>query len=175
MTSRSSGARFMATIYKIWMLRHVDIPDEIALVLQKKMATAGRASKSATQTKPKYIPVVATVNGHSTRATLVPAGGGHYRMQVNSRLRKAAQADVGEVVSIELRIDLESRELPVPADLRVGLKAHRKARKAFEALGPGHRRHIIMWLDTAKSAKAREQRLQRTIDHLLERALLGSR
>jgi uncharacterized protein YdeI (YjbR/CyaY-like superfamily) len=58
-------------------------------------------------------------------------------------LRKAAHAEVGEAVSVELRLDRESRELALPADLRAGLKLHPKAWKAFQALGAGHRRHII--------------------------------
>lgn len=93
-------------------------------------------------------------------------------MQINTALRKAAKVDAGDVVSVELRLDLASRELPVPPDLRDGLKAIPKARKAFEALAPGHRRHFIAWFDSAKSLDARQRRLERAIDALLERALL---
>jgi len=114
----------------------------------------------------------ASVNGKTARVTLVPAGGGRYRMQINTALRKAAHADVGDVVGVELRLDRASRSLPVPSDLKVGLKRHPKARKAFEALAPGHRRHFIEWYDSAKSAEARRRRLERAIDVLLERALL---
>jgi bacteriocin resistance YdeI/OmpD-like protein/uncharacterized protein DUF1905 len=175
MSSILKPARFMATIYRIWMMRHVDVPDEIARRLQKQMASGKRASKREKQAKPKYIPVVAIVSGKTARATLLPAGGRRYRMQINTALRKAARADAGDVVSVELRLDRESRELTVPADLRAGLKRHPKAWKAFEALGPGHRRHIIRWYDSAKSAEARKRRLDRAVDHLLERALLRPR
>lgn len=96
-------------------------------------------------------------------------------MQINTKLRKAAQADVGDLVGVELRIDRESRELPLPADLKAGLKQHPKAWKAFQALAPGHRRHFIQWFDSAKSAEARDRRLNRAIDVLLERALLAPR
>ncbi|MDR3721452.1 MAG: YdeI/OmpD-associated family protein [Candidatus Acidoferrales bacterium] len=170
--SPRKAERFLATIYRIWMMRHVDVPDEIARRLQKQMSDGDGASKRGKRAKPKYIPVVAIVNGKSARTTLVPAGAGRYRMQINTALRKAARADVGDVVSVELRLDRESRELAVPADLRAGLKRHPKAWKAFEALGPGHRRHIIQWFDSTKSAAARERRLDRAVDHLLERALL---
>jgi hypothetical protein len=175
MASESKSVRFMATIYKIWMMRHVNVPDEIALSLQKQMASDNRTGKQQKQGKPNYIPVVAIVNGKTARTTLVPAGAGRYRMQINTALRKAAQADVGDLVSVELRLDRESRELPVPADLRAGLKRHPRAWKAFQALGPGHRRHIILWFDSTKSAAARERRLDRVVDHLLERSLLRPR
>lgn len=102
MKSRATSKGFMATIYKIWMLRYVDVPMEVSRALEKNSG------------KKKHIPVVAIVNGRSTRTTLVPAGGGHYRLQFNATLRKAARADVGDVVGVELRIDRASRELPLP-------------------------------------------------------------
>jgi len=150
----------MATIYKIWMMRHVDVPEEIGRALAKEVG------------KKKHIPVIAVVNGKSARVTLVPAGGGRYRLHLNTALRKAVRADAGDVVSVELRIDRESRDLPVPPDLRAGLRKHPKVWKAFEDLAPGHRRHFILWFDSAKSAAARERRLARAVDALLERALL---
>jgi Bacteriocin-protection, YdeI or OmpD-Associated/Domain of unknown function (DUF1905) len=170
--------QFLATIYRIWMMRHVDVPDEAARALARQIQRAPRSGARRKNAKPKrtampkYIPVVATVNGSRAQVTLVPAGGGRYRMQINTALRKAARVDVGDVVGVELRIDRASRSLPVPPDLRAGLKPHPKAWEAFEALAPGHRRHFIEWFDSAKSAEARHRRLDRAIDVLLERALL---
>jgi Bacteriocin-protection, YdeI or OmpD-Associated/Domain of unknown function (DUF1905) len=162
MTSNGKPRRFMATIYKIWLMRHVDVPEEIGRALERESR------------KKKHIPVVAIVNGERARVTLVPAGGGRYRLHLNTALRTAAGADAGEVVSVELRIDRGSRSLPVPPDLRAGLKRHPKAWRAFQELAPGHRRHFIQWFDSAKSPAARERRLERAVDALLERALLRS-
>lgn len=178
---------FQATIYKIWMLRHVDVPEEISRALTQefrrgdKRAERGKPNAKLNKGKrtrpekellPKYIPVVAIVNGRSARVTLVPAGGGRYRIHLNTALRKAARADVGDVVGVELRIDRESRELPVPADLRAALTEHPKARKAFDSLTPGHRRHFIEWFDSAKAPETRIRRLGQAVDVLLERELL---
>jgi len=163
--------RFLATIYKIWMMRHVDVPEAAARQLRKQMAQAGHGGKE--DERARYIPVVAIVSGRSAKATLVPAGGGRFRIQINTAQRKAARVDAGDVVSVELRLDRTSRNLPAPPDLRAGLKQHPKAEKAFQALAPGHRRHFIQWFDAAKSAEARKRRLNRAIDVLLERALLG--
>jgi Bacteriocin-protection, YdeI or OmpD-Associated/Domain of unknown function (DUF1905) len=172
MVSKSKPMRFMATIYKIWLMRHVDVPDEIARALNKQMRSAGDTSKRVAKAKSKYIPVVATVAGKSTRTTLVPAGAGRYRMQINTPQRKAAGADAGDAVRVELRIDLASRVVPVPADLRAELSKHPKARKAFEEMPPGHRRQFLMWCASAKRPETRRKNLERAIDHLLERALL---
>jgi hypothetical protein len=172
MASKSNSVRFMATIYKIWMMRHVNVPDEIARDLLKQLGSANRANKRVQQAKPKYIRVVAIVGGKSTRTTLVPAGSGHYRMQINTAQRKAAGVDACDAVSVELRIDLGSRAIPVPADLRAALASHPKALKAFAEMPPGHRRQFLMWCASGKRPETRHKHLERAIDHLLERALL---
>src|SRR5215472_14766804 len=122
------SAQFLATIYKIWMLPYVDVPKDIGLALATEYgaqtACKPKNSKRAgTKSLPKHIPVVATSGHRSTRTTMVPGGAGRYRLQVNSTLRKAAHADVGEVIGISLKLDLVSRELPVPLELEAALKS----------------------------------------------------
>ncbi len=123
MTAISKPARFQATIYKIWLMRHVDVPEEIGRALEKESG------------KKKHIPVVATMNGRSTRTTLVPAGGGRYRLQIITALRKAAgDADAGDMIGVALKFDDEPREISVPPELSAVLKDHPKARKEFEGV-----------------------------------------
>jgi Bacteriocin-protection, YdeI or OmpD-Associated/Domain of unknown function (DUF1905) len=172
MTSTLKSQRFLATVYKIWMMRHVDVPEEVSAALLKQLAPTRMGKKKGIASKPKYIPAVAIVNGRSARVTLVPSGGGRYRMQINTALRKAAGVDAGDLVSVALRLDRDSRERPVPADLRAGLKKCPKAQMAFNDLTPAHRRHIIEYFDSAKSKEARQRRLERIVDMMLERALL---
>jgi len=161
-------------------MRHVDVPAEIAdaLIAQlpgDKCKPARRRGKSGSknpmQVKPRYVPVVAAVNGCSARVTLMPAGGGRFRIQLNTALRKAARADVGDVVSVELRLDRASREEPVPPELRLALKENPAAREAFDELTMGHRRHFIKWFASAKGPDTRIRRLGQAIEHLLKRAL----
>jgi len=170
--------RFQATIYKIWMLRYVDVQQEVGRALAKEFAAGDKRSKrgkpSAKQrkpTQPKYIPVVAIVNGRSTRTTLVPTGGGHYRLQFNVTLRKAARADVGDLVGVELRIDRAPRELPIPLELEAALKSRPRLRKEFERLPTGGRFQFLRWF-SAKSPEVRKKRLLRALEVLTERALL---
>jgi hypothetical protein len=175
--------RFVATIYKLWIMRHVDVPDQVARSLAKELAEdakqkrrkrGGRSNEKPKMVRTKHIPVLATVSGQQARVTLVPAGGGRYRMQLNTALRKAARADAGDEVSVALRLDRESREPAVPADLRAALKENPEARKVFEKLSTGHRRHIVDWFDSARGMNTRIRRLGFTIDFLLKRAQGGS-
>ncbi len=172
MPPKSKPLRFMAKIYKIWLMRHVDVPDDVVSALLREMRASG---KRATPAKTRYIPVTAMVGGKSTRTTIVPAGGSKYRMQINTAQRKAAGVDWGDPVTVELRIDLASRTLPVPADLRAALAKHPKARDGFEEMPPGHRRQFLMWVASAKRPETRQKQLERAIDHLIERVLLRPR
>jgi len=174
MDAKVKSFRFMATIYKIWMMRHVNVPDDIARELVKETGR-GRAAVGRKKAKPKYIPVAAIVSGKSSRTTLVPAGGGRYRLQINTTLRKAAHADVGDVIRVELRLDRGPRPLPVPPDLQAALKRRAILRKEFERLTPRLRRWFLTWLAQAKGSAVRERRLKRAIEVLLERALLRAR
>src|SRR5713101_358233 len=134
--------RFLATIYKIWMLRYVDVPEEVGQALRKEYAHRGSVARKVKGERGKYIPVAAIVNGRSTRTTLVPGGAGRYRLQFNVTLRKAARADVGEVVGVALTLDREPRELPIPADLEAALRKRRILQREFDGLPPGQRRQF---------------------------------
>jgi hypothetical protein len=176
--------RFVATIYKLWMMRHVDVPDQVVRSLTKEFVAGSaskdsrrgtRSSKKSNSLRAKYIPVFATVNGQQARVTLMPAGGGRYRVHLNTALRNAARADAGDEVSVTLRIDRESREPTVPPDLRMALKENPEAQKIFGALTAGHRRHIVDWFDSARGMDTRIRRLGFTIEFLLKRGREGSR
>jgi Bacteriocin-protection, YdeI or OmpD-Associated/Domain of unknown function (DUF1905) len=170
-TRVGSSAKFLATIYRLWVLRYVDVPEAAVKALRQEAESIKSAGKESAANA-KYIPVVATVNGRRVRTTLLPAGGGRYRMQFNTELRKAAQADGGDAVSVELSLDRASREIPVPPDLRAALEQHPKARRAFEQAPPGLRRQILKWMDCVKSESARAKRIDVVIDRMTERAIL---
>ena len=172
----SQPKKFLATIYKIWMMRHVDVPADIADALIKQLQSTkhpAAAPKKRTQPRPKHIPVIATVNHCSTRTTLAPAGSGRYRLQINTSLRKAGGgSDAGDLIGVALQLDTAPRDIPVPAELTSVLKQHPKARKEFAQLPSGHRRQLLLYYLRAKSAKARAHVTARFLDHLHERALL---
>jgi Domain of unknown function (DUF1905)/Bacteriocin-protection, YdeI or OmpD-Associated len=163
--------RFLATIYKIWILRHVSVPDDVASALTADMRSADSQEKGA-KAAPKHIPVVATVNRLSVQTTLVPAGGGKYRLILNTELRRAGGAEAGDVIGVELRFDPNSREVDVPGELRAGIARNSVARKELERLPPGHKRQLARFYLKAKSESARARAIEKTIEHLRERALL---
>src|ERR1700740_3330511 len=170
------------------MLRYVDAPEDVCLALAKEYAAATRPSRKKPmrakpsrakpsrakgtnrKTLPKHIPVVATSNYRSTRTTLVPGGAGRYRLQVNSTLRKAAHADVGEVIGVSLRLDLGSLKLPVPPELQAALKSRPHLKKEFDLLTTAGRMQFLRFY-AAKSPEVRKKRLVRLLEVLSDRAL----
>src|ERR1700719_2435363 len=121
MNSKAPKAhRFLAAIHQVGINRAINVPEKLSREL------GGGA----------YVPVIATVGGRSARTTLVPVGGGCYRLFLDTRLRKAAGADTGDVVGVILEVDRESRELPVPDELRKALAKSASARKCFEEITP---------------------------------------
>jgi hypothetical protein len=147
-----SRLRFRATIYRVGLLRCVDIPANIV-------------SRLGGET---YIPVNATANRHSFRGNLVPSGGGQRRLYLNTAVRKAAGVDTSDSVDLTLELDTESRELPIPSDLADALDRRSERGESgwesFELLPPGLRREALQWLGAAKSAQTRNKRLRKVFE-----------
>ena len=58
----------------------------------------------------------------------------------------------------------------VPPDFAaaLALKKHAKARAAFDAFSPSHRREYVEWIDEAKRAPTRETRIATALEWLAE-------
>jgi hypothetical protein len=102
--------------------------------------------------------VEGTINGVSFRATLEPDGQKSHWLKVDRKLSKAAGADVGDEVTLELA--QEALEPTVPADLRKALAANPKARALWEEITINARTDWIHWIVSAKQAETRARRVE---------------
>jgi hypothetical protein len=102
--------------------------------------------------------VEGTINGVSFRATLEPDGQKSHWLKVNRKLSKAAGADAGDEVALELAS--EALEPTVPADLRKALAADSKARALWEEITINARTDWIHWIVSAKQAETRARRVE---------------
>jgi len=101
-------------------------------------------------------------NGAAFRATLEPDGQGGHWLMVERRLRQAAGAEVGDVVTLELTpVSPDQEPEPrVPADLRKALAtAPQKARDVWADVTPIARRDWIHWIVSAKKDETRAKRI----------------
>jgi len=156
-TSRIETHRFVGVIYRVGILRCVSVPEEIC-------ARLGRGRGRA-------LPVVATVAGQTTRTSLLPAGGGSYRLFLNGAMRRVAGADAGDPVGVTLRLDRASREMLVPEDFAAALAGAPEARAYFLAKSTALRREVLRYIEQAKAAETRARRIRNCIRVLTQRAL----
>ena len=105
--------------------------------------------------------VEGTINGLAFRATLEPDGQGGHWLKVDRKMREAAGAEAGDVVTLEIAPVAEEPEPKVPADLRKALAAAApKARELWSDITPIARRDWIHWIVSAKQAETRARRIR---------------
>jgi hypothetical protein len=150
---------FAARIRKIWILRCVDVPRDVSNAIRQ--AAGGKAL---------HVPVRGWIEGLAMRGTLVPGGGGRYRIHVHSSIWRRLRVDAGAAVEVALIIDREPSETPVPVDLAAALTDEPRALAEFHAITTALRRHIILFVEAAKQAKTRDKRLALIVRRMLERA-----
>ena len=142
---------FAARIYKVWLIRFVDVPKEISRTLG-----SGK----------ERIPVCGTVEGLPLRTTLVPSGNGRHRLAIHGDIYRKLRIDAGDVVEVSLELDEESREPVLPPSLIAALKFSKVAAREFRAMTTALRRQIVRYLTSAKSDATVERRIAKFIVHL---------
>ncbi len=110
--------------------------------------------------------VEGTINGYSFRATLEPDGQKSHWLKVTKKVREAAAADVGDVVTLEIMSAGEKAEPRVPADLRKALTAAPQARALWSDITPIARRDWIHWITSAKRPETRARRINNACEML---------
>jgi hypothetical protein len=121
------------------------------LVLPKNASAKLRTRSTTT--------VEGTLNDHAFRAALVPDGQGSHWLKVSRKMREGADAQVGDVVTLEIASAGKESEPRMPADLRKALAAAPKARTVWSDLTPTARRDWIHWITSAKRPETRTRRV----------------
>jgi Bacteriocin-protection, YdeI or OmpD-Associated/Domain of unknown function (DUF1905) len=102
-----------------------------------------------------------TINGFPFQALLEPDGQRSHWLKVDWKLRKAAGADAGDVVTLEIAPAAQEPEPTIPADLRKALAgAAPMARKLWSDITPNARRDWIHWITSAKQSETRARRIK---------------
>lgn len=108
------------------------------------------------------VSVRGTIGGAPLEVTLEPDGRGGHWLKVESKVRHAAGAKVGEEVALEIApVPPDQEPEPtVPADLRKALAAaSQQARQVWSDITPAARRDFIQWIVSAKQAETRARRI----------------
>lgn len=116
----------------------------------------------------KRPPVRVTIGNYTYRTT-VGVYGTEYLVPVSAENRKGAGVSAGDEVDVDIELDTEPREVAVPQDLAEALEAEPDAKAFFEGLTPSQRRGFVTWIEQAKKAETREQRVTKSLAALRER------
>jgi hypothetical protein len=142
---------FVAKIYKVGVIRYVDVP-----------ATASKALG----VKGAAVPVCGSVEAVPLRTTMVSRGNGCYRLAIHGDIRKKLRIDAGAVVEVALEIDEEPREPALPPAMVLALRNSPKAQTNFRAMTTALRRQIVRYITSVKQQSTLERRVAGIIRRL---------
>ena len=112
----------------------------------------------------KRPPVRATINGFTYRST-VAVMGGKFMLGISNDVRKSAGVEAGETVEVDLELDTEVREVPIPPDFAAALARDAKAKKFFDGLSYSKKLRLVIPIDI-KNVETRKQRIATTVEQL---------
>ena len=147
---------FAGKIYKVGIIRYVDVPAEISRAL--------KATES-------HVPVRGTVEGFPLVTTMVSRGKGLHRVAIHGDIRKKLRADTGAVVEIAMERDDEPREPELPPALVLALRQSPKAGAHFREMSVALKRQIVRYLTAVKQQATLERRVARFTRRLEQMAL----
>ena len=107
-------------------------------------------------------PVKVTLNGYTYRSTIA-AMGGVTCIPLRRSNREAAGLDGTETLPVRIELDMEKREVSVPADLQRALDGNPRAAERWEKLSYTHRREQVEAIEGARKADTRARRVASSI------------
>lgn len=113
--------------------------------------------------KPK---VKATFEGVPYRGILSRMGTDYHILIILKSIREQIGKSFGDKVKITVELDTEPRVIEIPKDLMKELKKNKDAKVFFDKLAYTHRREYVMWINEAKRAETRQNRIVKTIEML---------
>lgn len=151
-----SRVRFRAVLRPIEGGTYVDIPAEAVEGLQATARTSVAGTIDERPFKHQFMPYVFEDEGRKVI------------MAVNKSTRAALGKEAGDTVEFELERDERSRsaDVVVPTELVEALAADAKAKAAFDALAPSHRREYAEFVADAKRPETRVRRAAQTMERL---------
>jgi hypothetical protein len=140
--------QFTASLYRVGAQRCVTVPESVG-----RACGAGRT-----------VPVVVEIGQQRYESTLLPAKDGRFRLVVPASVLGAMGNGGPTTVTIDLSPDLQRAALLPPPDFLAALQAADSGPEAFQAQDSAMQRQEIDYIEGARSATIRAQRIQRTLE-----------
>jgi hypothetical protein len=115
-------------------------------------------------------PAVSVTVGGLTYRSSIASMGGRFLIPLSAERRSAAGVAAGDEVEVDVELDLQPREVEVPADLAAALDAEPVARARFEALSYSNQLRHALAVDGARTEATRQRRVASAVATLAEEA-----
>ncbi len=106
-----------------------------------------------------------TINGYTYRSSIAPLGG-VFMLGISDEVRRNAGVAGGDEIDVDLELDLEPRDVTVPADFAAVLETDPDARAAFDRLSYSNRLRHVLSIEGAKTDETRQRRVAKAIGEL---------
>jgi hypothetical protein len=158
--------KFTATLYRIAMVRWVDLPKAAidALHLPAAEIKGGGEGWNA----------LLRFNDDIDRVTLLPGKPGHYKLAFKVELLRAAHVDAGDIITFTLEPDSASREPTLPEEMRVAFQHRPQLEKKWLAHSVALRRQVLRYIEQAKTPETLVKRCWIFLDRLDETGKLSA-
>ena len=147
--------QFSAKIEIIGINPFVFVPDAILQIIFKQ---AGKNKG--------FIPIKGSINDNPYRQTLVRYSG-EWRLYINTIMLKNSPKRIGEIVTLTITFDPESRAIEMPDDFAKALVENPEANSVFEQLSASRKNEIVRYLARLKTKETLEKNITRAINFLL--------
>lgn len=147
--------KFSAEIQIIGVNPFVFLPDTVLTSIFKE----------AKKDKGK-IPVKIKIEGHEFIQTLIKYSG-HWRLYLNTPMRKMAKKEVGDTANFEITFDPEERVIPMHPKLITALRDNPEAQRIFDSLRASLQLEIVRYLSFLKTEESIDKNVLRAINFLL--------
>src|SRR6187402_3310720 len=147
--------QFSAKIEIIGINPFVFVPDAILQIIFKQ---AGKNKG--------FIPIKGIINDNPYRQTLVRYSG-EWRLYINTIMLKNSPKRIGEIVTLTIAFDPESRAIEMPDEFAKALAANPEANFVFEQLSASRKNEIVRYLARLKTKETLDRNITRAINFLL--------
>jgi hypothetical protein len=147
--------KFSAEIQIIGVNPFVFLPDTVLVSIFRE----------ANKDKGK-IPVKMKIDGHEFIQTLIKYSG-HWRLYLNTPMRKMAKKEVGDTANFEIAFDPEERVIPMHPKLIKALKESPEAQGIFDSLRPSLKLEIVRYISFLKTEESIDKNVLRAVNFLL--------
>lgn len=157
---------FRAKLYRVALVRWVDLPKRIIAELQLPPADIKGGGQGWN--------AILRFNEDLDRVTLLPGKPGKLKLAFKVELLRAAEVEAGDTVEFTLEPDKSSREPDLPEAMRKAFQSRPELEERWLKHSVAQRRQVVRYICDAKTAETQAKRSWLFIERLAETGTLSN-